>query len=794
MVRASGRYFSAIFLVACATLALEITLSRFFSVVTWYHLAFFAISLAMLGMTSGAVEVYLRPDRFTPERRDAAFATAATRFALGALLALLLLCVVPVELKRSAWTPFCFVAVTLGCALPFHQAGVIVSALLTRPDLPVSRLYAFDLFGAALGCLLVLAALPFVDAPGLFLLCAALGLLARGLFDGRTGRAGLLAAALAGVALGHSHLPFKLAPRYVKGYRDDAGAHVLDRWNSISRVTVYQGGLMRPQLWGPSPLAPTGFVNSVYMSIDGEAATVVRQFLEKADIEHLRYDVTNVGHLIAPTGRSVCVIGVGGGRDLQSALLFDARKVTGVEVNPIFLDLLRGPFRDFAGLAPRNNVSLNLADARSWLSTAGERFDFIQMSLIDTWAATGAGAFSLTENSLYTVEAWITFLNRLSDDGMFSVSRWHKRGDLGETGRLVSLGVASLLAGGTAKPADHLALITTDRCCTLLVSRRPFTAEQRAHLREACAAMKYQLAFQPGEPPEHAILRDLLASATLAELRTAAAPADLNYDPPTDENPYFFNMLRLSNMGRALQETHSIARGNLTATLTLMGLLLALLIVTVATVVLPLWWRRRHGAALSHPAFRVGAVYFSLLGAGFMLGEIALMQRLSVMLGHPVLAMGVLLFTLIASTGAGSWLNERVTGDACRWRRLAPAAAAAAFALLIVVLPRLSAICISAPLATRIAVSIALLTPLGLLLGGFFPTGMKLARRAGLADTPWFWALNGVFGVLCSALAVLIGIYAGISVNLALAAGCYALTLPCLAALARAGNANAAPT
>src|SRR4029077_14167619 len=149
-----------------------------------------------------------------------------------------------------------------------------------------------------------------------------------------------------------------------------------------------------------------------YMDIDGEAGTSIRRSSVPADLSHLAWDVTNVAYHLRASG-GACIIGVGGGRDVQSALMFGHELVVGVEVNPIFIDLLRNKFGEFAGVAGDARARLVVDEVRSYLARSTERFAVVQMSLIDTWAATGAGAFSLSENALYTVEAWTTILERL---------------------------------------------------------------------------------------------------------------------------------------------------------------------------------------------------------------------------------------------------------------------------------------------------------------------------------------------------------------------------------------------
>jgi hypothetical protein len=235
-------------------------------------------------------------------------------------------------------------------------------------------------------------------------------------------------------------------------------------------------------------------------------------------------------------------------------------------------------------------------------------------------------------------------------------------------------------------------------------------------------------------------------------------------------------MLRLRNIGEAFTSDPGVRSGNLIATLTLAALIVSLLFVALGTIVLPLILRRM--SAMPQTAARAvwpGALYFSTIGAGFMLCEIALIQRLAVFLGHPAYALGVLLFTIILSTGIGSYASEHLPLTKAPWRYVYPLATAIAILVVRFALTELLARLITAPLAVRITACILVISPLGLLLGFFFPTGMRIARSYGSAETPWYWALNGIFGVLFSAVAVFISIYVGISFNLYFSALLYAL-------------------
>ncbi len=403
----------------------------------------------------------------------------------------------------------------------------------------------------------------------------------------------------------------------------------------------------------------------------------------------------------------------------------------------------------------------------------------IQMSLTDTWASTGAGAFSLSENSLYTVEAWTVFLNRLTDNGVFTVSRWHSPKRIGETGRIVALAIGTLLRNGIKESAKHIALVTAGNVSTLLLSRGPFSAEDINKLSEACEHYQFQPVILPGRPPAWPFFIRLLSARTYTELVATTNNAELNYSPTTDENPYFFNMLRLTNILSELGSSEGVVRGNLIATLTLVVLLLTLVAFVIATIVLPLMLRAhsKPDAAVSSRTLFYGALYFSLIGAAFMLVEIALIQRLTVLLSHPTYALGILLFTIIASTGIGSLLSERLPLVKYPWLYIYPVVTAVCIIGVRFLLSNLLRNMVTADLFLKILASIAIIFPMGLLMGMFFPTGMRLAKSVCPSDTPWFWALNGILGVLCSVVAVFLSIYVSISVNFYIAATCYTAVL-----------------
>jgi hypothetical protein len=806
---ASGRWlYTGVALATSATLMLQLLQTRILSVMVWYHLAFFVISLAMFGWTAGAIWVYLRGTRFTAGRLATDLSAVAAAFALSIVLSLLVqLTLAPSGIGLAsglAWT-----ALALALALPYVFSGALVTLALTRSPLPPGRVYAADMVGAAVGCLSVLALLEATDAPSAILWVSAMAA-AAGAFFRRHGAAGtergarrgvvgalgpgLLAAGLALLALANSVTPYGLYPSTVKGRveaRDKSW--LLERWNSFSRVVVIDHPSRDPQLWGRSPRMPSGrwTVDQRWLNIDGEAATFMYRF--GGDLQamgFLRYDVTNVAYYL-PGRSKAAVVGTGGGRDVLSALVFGVTDVTAVEINPIFVRLLtREPgFADYAGLRDVASVRFVADEARSWFARTTESFDIIQMTLIDTWAATGAGAFSLTENGLYTVEGWRTFLSRLTPRGVFTVSRWYAPGAVNETGRLVSLTAAALMSLGVHDVRRHLMLIAVDNVATLLVSRSPFTSADVDALHEAATALDYRVLIGGRGPASADLLEAIVSARSPAELTSRTSSFALDLTPPTDDRPFFFNQLPLQRVGAIMaeirrgfgsHETVGVAAGNLSATATLLMLLAVATGLVTVTLLLP---ARR---ALRDAGTRLvigGSAYFLFLGLGYMAVEIGLLQRMSVFLGHPIYALSVVLFTLILATGMGSLLSEWLVIDTAG-KLVAWAVLTAAYTgSLPFWLPEVMLEVAGASLAARAAVCVAILTPAGLLMGFGFPTGLRLTSALDRRPTPWFWGINGAAGVLSAILAVACSIAFGIGVTLLLGAACYLLLIPAAVAI-----------
>jgi len=434
-------------------------------------------------------------------------------------------------------------------------------------------------------------------------------------------------------------------------------------------------------------------------------------------------------------------------------------------------------------LDPR--VTIEVDEGRSFIRRSPERYDVIQATLVDTWAATASGAFALTENTLYTVEAFLDYYDHLTDDGIVTMSRWWMFANAPETLRLVLLAEGALERGGVA-PADarkHLYLARRGNLGTLIVKRNEMTPAQVSHLDEVCARSGFDVILSPTRTGD-ATLGSLVDAGAWSE-RVQQQPMDLT--PPTDDRPFFFYSVKPAELWSL---RHFVSGQLANPAVWLLGALGAMLIaLTGVFVFVPLFLRRwadLRGGDAGAPARRVaGLGYFAAIGFGFMVLEIALMQRLSLFLGHPSYSLVVVLFAILVGTALGARWSKRLVARAGATVLVAGVVIAALAAVAGVALaPALRAL-IAMPLVGRMALAAAIVMGFGLLMGVMLPLGVRLLAERDAAIVPWAWGINGGMSVIGTVGATVIAINGGFTATFVVGAALYAAAGVIGATLAR---------
>jgi SAM-dependent methyltransferase len=766
-----NRHYVAIFILASATLSYQILITRFFSVMLYYHFAFAAISLAMLGLTRGAMKVYSKPGRYGSERVGVEFAHHASWFAISSVGAMIAFLCVPLVVP-GAYVAVALAIATMAFVMPFTESGVCITLLLTRLPYGGGWLYAADLSGAALGCLGVIFVLLVVDPVSATLWMGAFAAgagwsLVRDSGDIRSVRlSGTVALILVAAATVHTGLDVSgrnhLGVFWAKGNQQTGT--LFERWNTYSRVRVTALGEGVPFGWGfahPQEMK----VEQNYLDIDADASTVItRTDGDVGKLSYLKDDVINAAYLVQPLA-DVAVVGVGGGRDILSALYFGAKHISGIEINPAIFEVLTDRFADFSGHLDRQpGVSLINAEARSYINHSPDRFDLVQISLIDTWAATAAGGLTLTENRLYTVEAWDDFYRALKPGGVLSVSRWYEPdGHRGEFYRLVGIAADALQRKGVsaAELPRHLVALNVGNIVTVITRPDAFTDTQWEGVRSRLLAQGFKILLAPD------VTFDNVTSTLMSGKADAKFFASLpeNITPSTDDNPFFFYTARFGDL--VARPSSAVTNNNAAISTSL--LLIAVSLGACGYYIIRPFVRLARRLPLSELTPPV--TYFCAIGMGFMLIEISQMQRLMVFLGHPVYGLGVVLFTILLFSGVGS------TTVGAHTPRLGAVIARVAGLLTMLVLagiltPLVTTWARSEATTMRILLSVLLLAPPAFCMGMMFPLGLSIWRRHAEL-LPFFWSANGITSMFASVLGMALSIEFGITRTYAIGACFY---------------------
>lgn len=770
-----------VFAVALAAIVLEISYTRIFSFKLYYYFTYLVIGLALLGLGTGGVLVAVsaRLRTAAPTRLVAwCCLLGSASVALGYFV------IAETQLNAFHLTldwhePIKLTIVSLVLFAPFLMVGIVLAtAFGTHPE-AIDRLYCADLLGAGLGCAAAVPLISLLTPPGCVMM-AGLVLAAAATHAARRAGGGLLPVAgivgfacLAGLVF-HDALPDPV-PDIVKTLANVQASStpiLFSRWSTVFRVDV-------TPVQGTAPLVIShdGNWGSVLQPFDGELGSLGSRF--EGDPRALPFRV-------APPAPEVLVIGAAGGHELLASLYFDARHVTGVELNPVTVSLLTTYFADFTGhLAENPRVTLVNAEGRSYLKRNDDRYDLIWFVAPDSYAAMNAatsGAFVLSESYLYTVEMIGESLDHLTDAGVlcaqFGELNYAEKPN--RTARYASSVREALRRRGIDDAAAHVAVLTTANALylsTVLVKKAPFTPAEIARLAEAAGRLRDTTLRFPGANPAD------VASPVSQVLRQPAEQlpewfATHRYDlrPVVDDSPFFWHFARfrdavLPAASRGLQ----VDIEDITGERVLLALLVFSTLFSAVCLLLPFVGVRDDWRAIQHKAAIGG--YFAALGMGFMFFEVSLIQRLTLFLGYPSYSLSVTLFGMLVFGGVGSFLSGRWQGGRTRALLALLATITSLMLAYRVGIPALVEHLVGVALPLRCLIATLVIAPLGLTLGAFMPIGLRTiaattAQPRGLVA--WAWAVNGFLSVISSMLSTILAMSVGFETLTLLAVAIYA--------------------
>lgn len=750
-------------------LALEILYVRLVSILLFPVATYLVISLAMLGLgTSGGMLTLMSRQSIT--RR--LMGLGAVGFSYATLISLAAIWYA----SDSNWIAM---LLPVALSLPMFFGGITLSAVFSTPKSEIPVLYFADLVGAGVAALLALVGLHFLGALQVVFLIAFFGLISGAIFLGRMARSPLAASmVLFGLlVVVSSWMPKGIIPISPKELRllhetDDAPTWEYQGWSALARVDVLSVPGDRLELDGGIP----------YMLVthDGGAPSILLQTNTIAD-EHLLIENTIFGvpYWLRESPR-VLIIGLGGGPDVVAALAGGAREIVGAEVNPEMIAIVEQHFSGFVGDPYSDSrVRIELTDGRHLLASSEEKFDVIQLTGVDTTVASLGANPNLAENYLYTREAFVEYLEHLTDNGLLSISFPNVEG-LGI--RLLALTSEALQATDVQSFREHVIVGEMTGYVHVLVSKAPFTSREirilEEHYRTRPTSVYFplyhrlfgtpseafiaetRLVLQPGSEPVglYSGYADALA-ADNEQRFLASQPYTL--DPPTDAWPFFFVLDKL---------------GFRTPNFDALFLTLALLAVfSFLLMIVPPWILQRRGLSIFSPGAVIG--YFACLGLGFIFIEVIFIQKLSLIVGHPSYSLAITLSGLLISSGMGSYASNRFEAASVRKAVLATAAVAVLIPLINLGLDKFGDLILRQELSIRIAISSLIVAVPGFFMGVPFPSGLERVQDIAPTFIPWAWGINATFTVIGTILSLVLAMSFGFGTVLSFAAVLYLVAL-----------------
>jgi len=756
-----GRVILAIALISAGSLLLELTFVRIFSVLFFYHYGFLIISTSLFGMGLAGVVLHLRG---TPsaESAEGAMRRAALLFALTSILAAVCTHLSPVKLSAAVSgqaRPLIYLVlyyIILGS--PFYFVGRAVSIGLTVWSERADQLYFGDLLGAGVGCLLLFVTLPSLMPMGTACIVSCLGIAAALLLSrdcGVRGRSMLVIALVA--SLGLSWFAGEIVPlrpqEHKRSFRDDYRKKLIEwtHWGVLSRVDVARRR-DRKVLW-----IEGGTNESILIPFSGNFD---RDFNKEA---WGRRKSAFVYQIRKP--RRVVIIGPAGSHEVVTAAGFGAEQVTGVEMDPLVVRAVVKDYADYIG-RPYDHPGIRMVneEGRSYLERCPDTFDVIQQINNFTPVAMASGALNVSETYLVTVEAFRLYLKRLTPDGIIDLRR---HGDI----RVASVAMEALRREGISEPWRNI-LILDDQT---FVKKTPWTPEELQNVRILAKKWKRAIRFIPDEVRDPSSWYDGFLRSDHPEQWYHRDVANLT--PSTDDWPFINHYV---SWGRTrdpklpttiawynkMKFFRRVPHGDFV----LVCILFEAAILSFLFLLLPMLRSRKDPLT---PRAAPVLVYFTCLGAGFIFMELCLMQRLTLLLGHPSISLAVVLASLLIFAGLGSLLSGTLYAPSVRNLRLVLLISVIILVLGALFLQQLVRYGMRLPEIQRILLSIGISGIHGIFMGMPFPIALRIMSGPSHRLIPWGWAINAYATVVGSVLCVLCAMYWGFTAVYLLAAAAY---------------------
>ncbi len=796
-----NRISSGFFFISLTTLIYEILLIRILSVLMFYSIVSLTVSLSLFGIGLGALFVYLFPDKFQKQNIPKFAGIYACTIIIPNLL-FIIIDLYPMYFSNiinifhpPLYQPFKTTFYTSGLSaqtylylaiffllitIPFFFSGITTSLLISSYNQDISNLYFFDLIGASCGSFLVIPLLNyFGPLPSIYINS---GLAFTGVFlllNKSSAKTTIALFSIIVCLMFISWSSFYYQVPEIKFVRGQYEPNILySKWNAMSRVVVYSGKIqMFPDRIGNTH----GYISKTYdgnlpdqkgMVINDTGYTLLINFnndLKK--VEFVKYLINSfVYHLDENSKKNVLIIGPGGGEDILGAYSFNPASITAVELNPTVVEIVNDRFRDFTGAPYRlPRVTTVIENARSFIKYSPNKYDIIFGSLVFEWFEPVAGAFTLSQSNLYTFEGFSDYFNHLTPDGIFNICRVSDRRSL----RFTAMAIESLKKIGKKNPAQHIFIATSGRrgggFGSFIFKKSPLTVKELEVLKNTANKMNFKILYSPDLKIKNKFY-DLIKTQNLNDYYQKN---EYNFRLATDDKPFFDFLIKPSVFFSTNFWLESSNFEDQSIYILKIFFIFAVIMVGILFAI-PFIFSAK---TISNNNFNTSLIliYFGCLGFGYMLIEIALMNKFNVLISHPTLSISIILFSMLSAGGFGSLATNKIKSDLKNLIIILLILNIIIFVYIIFVNTWLKSIDDSRFLYRTIK-SILTLLPLSFFMGMPFPLGLKVLKNEN-SIIPWIWSINSGMGVLGAMFAFIFALNFGFTYTLYIAFGIYLLAI-----------------
>lgn len=771
-------YFGIILLFSALTLLLELLQTRILSVALWFHFVYIVITMALLGFAASGT--MLATSAVLNKLNDLKFfSLCIVGFSISAFFSIKF-AVLPIydtfSLSPNPALVFSLIVSYTILMVPYFFAGLIIGGSFMRFKDSTNSLYFYNLVGSGLGCILFVFLIKFLGAAKLLVLVSLISVLPLALIIRKQTIyykiTMLLWLIFMGIAL---FLPenfqlHKILPESHKQFWTwlPNAQWEYTEWNAISRIDV---------------ISNRQYPREKYILMDGDAQAGLFDIglVRGVSMEQGFVDRNVAYKLMRKAPEDVLIIGAGGAYDVILAILNGAHRVDAVEINPTTAHLISKTYSSHIGnIFQQPNVKLFVEDGRSFVRKAMKKYDIIMMCATDSVLALSTGAYVLSDNYLYTKEAFCDYLDHLSDNGFIQIGRFLYHTRPRETLRIFSTALEVCRDMGYPNPTSNIVVIApTNSWADVIIKKRPFSEEERNKLKDFCSEHNIKILFAEGIPPDQSFIETAAPFSALAENfkngqeKHFYQEYDYNVVPALDDKPFFYqyNKWHAKIPKSFLHNYYDRIRG-LWHIFILSSLLIHSLILSLFLIILPLIIHKRNFSIRPKLIFII-FLYFAAIGLAFMFIEMSIIQKFVLFLGSPIYSMAITLPAILIFAGLGSLFSARLRNNLSRYMFMATFLCGCIILAISIVIPYASKLFLSQALYIRILITIILIGIPAFFMGMPFPLGLRMISNEQNEIIPWAWAINGSFSVIASILAIILAMQFGFKMVMSAGAFCY---------------------